>query len=163
MKASRSLGDWLSWDDVENVIIVGAGEVGAGLCAELKSKPRLGMRPVAFIDDDPKKVGRYVHGVLVADAVAGLASVAKRYAVHKAIIAFPSASVGRVRKVSEMAYAADLTVETVPALTDLGKGCAFAPRCVDRISRCTDENPDSFPVSDGHAARCWLMAGGDAA
>ncbi len=124
VKASRSLGDWLSWDDLENVIIVGAGEVGAGLCAELKSNPRLGMRPVAFIDDDPKKVGRYVHGVLVADAVAGLASVAKRYAVHKAIIAFPSASVGRVRKVSEMAYAADLTVETVPALTDLASGRA---------------------------------------
>lgn len=124
VKASRSLGEWLSWDDVQNVIIVGAGEVGAGLCAELKSKPRLGMRPVAFVDDDVRKIGRYVHGVFVADAVAGLAHVAKHYAAHKVIIAFPSASVGRVRKVSAMAHAADLAVETVPALTDLVSGRA---------------------------------------
>jgi FlaA1/EpsC-like NDP-sugar epimerase len=124
VQASRNLGDWLSWDDVENVLIVGAGEVGAALCAELKSKPRLGMRPVAFIDDDPKKMGRYVHGVLVADAVAGLAQVAKHYAARKVIIAFPSASVGRVRQVSAMAHAADLAVETVPALTDLVSGRA---------------------------------------
>jgi FlaA1/EpsC-like NDP-sugar epimerase len=124
VKASHGLEDWLSWDDVENVLIVGAGEVGAGLCAELKSKARLGMRPVAFIDDDPKKVGRYVHGVLVADTVAGLVQVAKRYAAHKVIIAFPSASVGRVRTVSEMAHAADLAVDTVPALTDLVSGRA---------------------------------------
>ena len=124
VKASRSLGEWLSWDDVQNVIIVGAGEVGAGLCAELKSKPRLGMRPVAFVDDDVRKIGRYVHGVFVADAVDGLAHVAKHYAAHKVIIAFPSASVGRVRKVSAMAHAADLAVETVPALTDLVSGRA---------------------------------------
>ena len=124
VQASRRLGDWLSWDDVGNVVIVGAGEVGAALCAELKSKPRLGMRPVAFIDDDPKKMGRYVHGVLVADAVAGLAQVAKHYAARKVIIAFPSASVPRVRQVSAMAHAADLALETVPALTDLVSGRA---------------------------------------
>jgi FlaA1/EpsC-like NDP-sugar epimerase len=124
VKASRSLQGCFNWADVENVMIVGAGEVGASLCAELKSKPRLGMRPVVFVDDDLTKVGRYVHGVLVADTVAGLPRTAKHYAVRKVIIAFPSASVGRVRAVSEIAHAADLAVETVPALTDLVSGRA---------------------------------------
>lgn len=124
VQASSGLEDWLSWDESENVLIVGAGEVGAGLCSELKSKARLGMRPVVFLDDDRKKVGRYVHGLLVADTVDGLAEVAKRYAVNKVVVAFPSASVGRVRKVSEMARAVGLAVDTVPALTDLVSGRA---------------------------------------
>ena len=124
LKASRSLQGAVNWEDVENVMIIGAGEVGAGLCAELQSKPRLGMRPVAFLDDDPSKVGRYVHGVLVADEVAALPRMAKHYAVHKVIIAFPSASVRRAREVSASACAADLKVETVPALADIVNGRA---------------------------------------
>ena len=124
MQASSGLEDWLSWDEAENVLIIGAGEVGAGLCSELKHKARLGMRPVAFLDDDVSKIGRYVHGVLVADVVDVLAEVAKRYAAHKVIIAFPSASVGRVRAVAKMASEAGLRVDTVPALTDLVTGRA---------------------------------------
>jgi len=124
MQASSGLEDWLSWDEAENVLIIGAGEVGAGLCSELKHKARLGMRPVAFLDDDVSKIGRYVHGVLVADVVDVLAEVAKRYAAHKVIIAFPSASVGRVRAVAKMASEAGLRVDTVPALTDLVAGRA---------------------------------------
>jgi FlaA1/EpsC-like NDP-sugar epimerase len=124
VKSSRGLEDWLSVDDTENVIIVGAGEVGAGLCSDLMNKSRLGMRPVAFLDDDPHKIGRYVHGVLVADTVDSLDKVAKRYSATKLIIAFPSASVKRVRTVAELARESGLTVEIVPALTDLVSGRA---------------------------------------
>lgn len=124
VQASRNWEDWLSWDEAVNVIIVGAGEVGARLCSELKQKAGLGLRPVAFLDDDRCKVGRYVHGVLVADTVAELAAIAKRYAARKVVIAFPSASVARVRAVTQSARAAGLTVDIVPALTDLVSGRA---------------------------------------
>lgn len=124
IKASSSLKDWLRGEKIENVLIVGAGEVGAGICSELKNKARLGMRPVAFLDDDRSKIGRYVHGVLVADSIEELVTVAKRYSVHKVIIAFPSASVNRTRMVVEMAREARLLVDKVPALTDLVSGRA---------------------------------------
>ncbi len=122
--ASSSLSDWLNWDKSEHVIIVGAGEVGAGICSELKDKTRFGMRPVALLDDDTKKIGHYVHGVLVAGPVDQLATVAKRYGAHKVIVAFPSAPVRRIREVVEIARAAQLPVESVPAMTDLLSGRA---------------------------------------
>ncbi len=125
VRSSRGLEDWLAGrEDAENVLIVGAGEVGAGLCAELMNKARLGMRPVAFVDDSPNKIGRYVHGLLVADEVDELVKVASRYAASKVIIAFPSASVKRVRSVAEMAREAGLAVDIVPALSDLVSGRA---------------------------------------
>ena len=124
VKSSRGVEDWLTTEASENVIIIGAGEVGAGLCSDLMNKARLGMRPVAFLDDDVKKIGRYVHGVLVADAVDQLATVAKRYNTSKVVIAFPSASAKRMRHVFELARDAGLSVDTVPALTDLVTGRA---------------------------------------
>lgn len=124
VKSSRGLEDWLAADSAENVLIIGAGEVGAGLCSDLMNKSRLGMRPVAFLDDDPRKIGRYVHGILVAAEVSELSAVAKRYSATKAIIAFPSASTKRMREVAELAREAGLTVDTVPALTDLVSGRA---------------------------------------
>ena len=124
VKSSRGLEDWFTMDASESVIIIGAGEVGAGLCSDLMNKTRLGMRPVAFLDDDTKKIGRYIHGVLVADAVDELGPVAKRYGASKAVIAFPSASTKRMRHVAKLARDAGLSVDTVPALTDLVSGRA---------------------------------------
>lgn len=124
VKASRGLADWLAVDDGETVVIVGAGEVGAGLCSELMQKSALGMRPVAFIDDDPQKIGRFVHGVVVAGSVDDLAQVAKRYAATKVVVAFPSASVKRVKVVAEQARSIGLAVDIVPALSDLVSGRA---------------------------------------
>ncbi|MGK0309818.1 MAG: FlaA1/EpsC-like NDP-sugar epimerase, partial [Lentimonas sp.] len=124
VRASSNRNDWLHGDTIENVIIVGAGEVGAGICSELKNKTRFGMRPIAFLDDDVNKIGHYVHGVLVAGSIDQLAIVAKRYAAHKVIVAVPSAPVRRIREVVEMARATQLPVESVPAMTDLVSGRA---------------------------------------
>jgi oligopeptide/dipeptide ABC transporter ATP-binding protein len=48
----------------------------------------------------------------------------------------------------------------VPALTALGPGCAFEPRCaVAGDPRCKAAVPPMFDVGGGHAAACWLKAG----
>ena len=124
IKSSHSLTDWMAPKQTKKVLIVGAGEVGAGLCSEFMSKTRLGMQVVAFVDDDPQKIGRYVHGVLVAATVNELSSVAQSYDANKVVIAFPSASIKRTREVTELAQRAGIAVETVPALSDLVSGRA---------------------------------------
>jgi oligopeptide/dipeptide ABC transporter ATP-binding protein len=42
-----------------------------------------------------------------------------------------------------------------PSLVDPPKGCRFAARCSQRMSRC-DDYPPSFEVARGHKAACWL-------
>jgi peptide/nickel transport system ATP-binding protein len=46
---------------------------------------------------------------------------------------------------------------TVPDLAALPAGCAFAPRCPDRIGRCDTIRPESIPVGPAHSARCLLL------
>jgi exopolysaccharide biosynthesis polyprenyl glycosylphosphotransferase len=43
---------------VERVVIYGAGETGRRILSTLLGSPRLGLRPVAVIDDDPVQAGR---------------------------------------------------------------------------------------------------------
>ena len=44
---------------------------------------------------------------------------------------------------------------TVPALSNLPKGCAFAPRCALADDRCRQQIPDYSEHRAGHWAACW--------
>ena len=47
---------------------------------------------------------------------------------------------------------------TVPALTRLPKGCAFAPRCALATERCHAEYPPLEDFGGNHLAACWRAA-----
>jgi oligopeptide/dipeptide ABC transporter ATP-binding protein len=46
---------------------------------------------------------------------------------------------------------------TVPWLTELPAGCAFAPRCSYRRAECDEAVPEFRPAGPDHAARCVLL------
>jgi peptide/nickel transport system ATP-binding protein len=48
----------------------------------------------------------------------------------------------------------------VPALWNLPRGCAFAPRCPRARERCTSERPSLAGLEPGHLAACWYPLGG---
>lgn len=120
--------NWLSGiKEYDYVAIVGAGEVGAVIGADLLSKQRsLGMKPIVYLDDSDTKVGRLLNGIPVVDTVDGLEKVSARYRIKKVIIAFPSAPSKRIREVAENARSLGMDVDIVPALTDLVSGRATA-------------------------------------
>ena len=46
----------------------------------------------------------------------------------------------------------------VPSLTNLPRGCAFAPRCALAIERCREEYPPLQDFGGQHRAACWRAA-----
>lgn len=46
----------------------------------------------------------------------------------------------------------------VPALTDLGKGCAFAPRCNAMLPNCRTDKPQLTATQENHLAACWAAS-----
>ena len=75
----------------KSVLIVGAGVAGAMVVRELRRHPQAGLVPVAFLDDDPRKLGARIYGLPVAGALADLPSVIKEYEAEEVIIAMPTA------------------------------------------------------------------------
>jgi peptide/nickel transport system ATP-binding protein len=46
----------------------------------------------------------------------------------------------------------------VPALTNLGKGCPFAPRCNQVMDRCYEAMPAVTQAGEEHGVSCWLVS-----
>ena len=57
MYFERPLGGYRARRGARSVLIVGAGDGGRLLLREILRNPDLGMRPVGFVDDDPRKQG----------------------------------------------------------------------------------------------------------
>ena len=45
----------------------------------------------------------------------------------------------------------------VPALTDLGAGCAFAPRCGEVMPKCRQQKPVLADAGDTQSVACWAV------
>ncbi len=108
--------------DARRAVIVGAGSAGSLIAREVLEGPRLHVAPVAFVDDDPEKRGRKLHGVPVAGRLADLPSVVETYRAEEVIIAMPSASGAVVREVVRQAASAGVPTRTVPGLFELIQG-----------------------------------------
>lgn len=70
------------------VVIMGAGRTGALVIRTLKRQPGLGLKPIAVLDDDPKKQG-YLESVPVIGRLAIAPFVARDRNVSYAIVAMP--------------------------------------------------------------------------
>ncbi|MDR2741434.1 MAG: polysaccharide biosynthesis protein [Treponema sp.] len=71
--------------------IIGAGFAGQTLAEEIKRKAIFG-DVVAFLDDDPKKIGRKIEGIPVLGPIRDVARLLRMNPADEAVIAIPSAS-----------------------------------------------------------------------
>lgn len=76
----------------KKVAILGAGTAGAILAREIQTKPGLGLEVVCFIDDNPLKIGKTMHGRQVLGSRRNLAEIVSRLSIDKCILAMPNAS-----------------------------------------------------------------------
>jgi FlaA1/EpsC-like NDP-sugar epimerase len=111
----------------ERIAIVGAGDTGASLAKDLLNMPSRGLKPVVFLDDNPRKKGTLVHGVEVVgfpEALPGCNAAN----VTRVVVAMPSASQKRIREIVLFLAQHGYKVEIVPALEDLASGRAKVSR-----------------------------------
>ena len=104
------------------VLVVGGGEGGRLVVRELARNPQLGMRPVGFVDDDPRKLGfkdEYGLKVLGTTSSEDLARVLDELEPDEVVIAIPSAP-GTVRaRVVVACRERGIPVRTTPTVFEL--------------------------------------------
>lgn len=103
-------------------LLIGAGQGGVMVAKELGARRDLAIRPVAFIDDDPLKVGTRIYGIPVVGRTEDLGAVAARYGAAQALITISSAPGSVIRSIAERCRTAGLEVKVVPGLHEIVGG-----------------------------------------
>jgi UDP-GlcNAc:undecaprenyl-phosphate GlcNAc-1-phosphate transferase len=94
-----------------NVLIYGAGDGGEMILRELKNNPEWEYRPIGFVDDDPLKKGKVIHGLKVFGGNGSLESICKANDVQEILISFRNLSPERLREVREICAEASVSLK----------------------------------------------------
>ena len=108
------------------LIIVGAGGAGSMMMDEITRNQQSTYRPVCLVDDDPKKIGRLMHGLHIEGPISSLPEIVARYNTKNVLIAMPSADRDRIREVFELCATLKCHVRTLPDLMELTSGAALS-------------------------------------
>jgi FlaA1/EpsC-like NDP-sugar epimerase len=102
------------------VLIVGAGDGGRLLLREIMRNPELGLRPVGFVDDDPRKQGaRIDRGLAVLGTTEELPRVLEDVEPDEVLIAIPSAPGTMRARVVVACRERGVPVRTMPTVFEL--------------------------------------------
>jgi UDP-GlcNAc:undecaprenyl-phosphate GlcNAc-1-phosphate transferase len=91
-------------------VIVGAGDLGSAAAGLLRRDPTSHRTIVAYLDDDPRKIGRHLHGIAIQGPISFLAKIIERDEVDEVIIASSRLAEERQRSIRSLCEAAGLTV-----------------------------------------------------
>jgi FlaA1/EpsC-like NDP-sugar epimerase len=116
----RSVGEGAA----PKLLILGAGDAGEAVVREILRMPIMNYRVVGFLDDDRAKQGTQIHGIEVLGPIENVKEIAEEYAVDELLIAVPSATRQRLRRVIELCQGTNLRFKTVPGMADLIAGRA---------------------------------------
>jgi UDP-GlcNAc:undecaprenyl-phosphate GlcNAc-1-phosphate transferase len=81
------------------VLIYGAGDAGELLLREILNNPELNYAPIGFVDDDPLKKGKVIHGLPVFGGNGMLGTICKERGIEEVLISSRKISEERVRQI----------------------------------------------------------------
>ncbi len=106
------------------IYILGAGMAGRAIAKEILAKRSMG-RVVAFLDDDPAKIGERIDSIPVLGPIRDVVSLIKRSPADIAFIALPGIGKEAIRELYELLIAAGfIRILIVPDLAQILEGDA---------------------------------------
>ncbi|MBF0230191.1 MAG: polysaccharide biosynthesis protein [Desulfamplus sp.] len=104
------------------ILIIGAGNAGEKILREMIDNPRLNYNVVGFIDDNPKKRGRAIHGIPVLGKVSEIEAISAKHEIDEIIIAVPSANGSQMRTILDACKSCNINFKTMPGYGELIDG-----------------------------------------
>lgn len=96
--------------DGRRVLIYGAGDGGEMVYRELRNNPTWEYVPVGFIDDDPHKKDKMIHGLKVFDANGTLSEICRAKDVQEILISFRDMSPENLERVKQICRDAHISL-----------------------------------------------------
>lgn len=118
----KSTAHPLSKVHFKKVLIVGAGAAGEKILREIFENYQLNYNVIGFIDDDPEKQGRSIHGVHVLGNIDKLSYILEKAEIEEILIAIPSASGDQIRHIVKACKDCNVSYKILPGIGELIDG-----------------------------------------
>lgn len=146
------------------VLIVGAGQGGQLAAAELLANRGSQQFPVGFLDDDPAKAQKRIHGLPVLGTIEELRHVVLEYQIDTVAVAIPSASTRELDRILALAQPTNARIQILSdraeMLTRQGLAGLRDIRLDDLLDRVPLNSPlDNTVVRDCIENRTVLVTG----
>lgn len=105
---------------VKKLLIIGAGDAGEKVLREIYETQWSRFKPAGFIDDDPKKVGKTIHGTSVLGTLDNIGNIKVEY--DEILIAIPSVKGEAMRRIVSLCEETGKPFRTVPGIWELIEG-----------------------------------------
>lgn len=106
----------------ENVMVIGAGEAANVIIKEIITSHHVSKSVKCIIDDDPDKIGRYIHGIKVVGNRETILLNAEKFGITEIIIAMPSASQKAISEIANICKETGCKLKKLPGIYQLMNG-----------------------------------------
>jgi FlaA1/EpsC-like NDP-sugar epimerase len=106
----------------KRVLIIGAGAAGEKILREIFENNQLHYEVAGFIDDDPAKQGRAIHGVSVLGGMDESIGVIENKNIDELLIAIPSASGEQLRRIIDICKTCNVLYKIMPGIGEIIDG-----------------------------------------
>ena len=100
------------------VLLMGAGDAGAQVLTDIHRNPQLGLQVVGLVDDDPRNLGRALHGATVLGGRSSIPELARKLGADQLLLAIPSATSDLIRDVATLCERAGVSLRVLPSVRD---------------------------------------------
>lgn len=104
------------------VLIAGAGDMGAVVTRLITNNPEMGYELVGYVDDDPLKLGKDLHGFRVLGDRHDLGELAQKHKIDEVIIAISTAPERDIEKFQDICSSHRIPTRVIPNAYDLLSG-----------------------------------------
>ncbi|MFP7299086.1 polysaccharide biosynthesis protein [Neobacillus niacini] len=108
--------------NIKKTLIIGAGSGGTMVARQLLNNHDIDLKPVAFIDDDPKKFKLDILGIPVVGGSDRIAQTVEKYQIENIVIAIPSLKQKELHRIFEECSKTTAKTQIIPKLEDLMTG-----------------------------------------
>lgn len=106
-------------DEMENILIIGAGAGGALVLNEIKNNIQLNKKVVGFIDDNNQKIGRFIRGIKVLGNRDDISRIVLEKNVSEIIIAISRVEDSNLKEIIQRCKETGLPVKIIPSVSEL--------------------------------------------
>ncbi len=106
----------------QNLLIIGAGNCGETICREISSNEILHYNIIGFLDDDPQKRNKKIHGISILGSIDELNDLTKKIKVDEILIAIPSSTSAEMRRIVNHCEQSQIPYKTLPSYGELING-----------------------------------------